>query len=99
MNFPPLGFGSYRIDYRIEEHQKSLEKAILEGITLIDTSANYADGKSEILVGQVCSKLISENKIKRGDVTIVTKAGYIQGSNYKTALAKKEEDKPFPGSC
>ena len=96
MKLPILGFGCYRIDYRVEEHRKSLEKAILEGITLIDTSANYADGKSEILVGQVVTKLIGENKIKREDLKIVTKAGYIQGSNYKTALARKEEGKPFP---
>lgn len=94
-NFPALGFGCYRIDYRVDEHRQSLEKAILEGITLIDTSANYADGKSEILVGQVVEKLISEGKIKREDLTVVTKAGYIQGSNYKTALARKEEGKPF----
>lgn len=95
MKFPILGFGCYRIDYRVEEHRKSLEKAILDGITLIDTSANYADGKSEILVGQVVNKLIEENKIKREELTVVTKAGYIQGSNYKTALARKEEGKPF----
>jgi len=95
-NFPPLGFGCYRIDFRVEEHRKSLEKAILSGITLIDTSANYADGKSEILVGQVIEKLVSEGKIKREDLTVVTKAGYIQGSNYKTASARKEEGKPFP---
>jgi len=96
MKLPILGFGCYRIDFRVEEHRKSLEKAILEGITLIDTSANYADGKSEMLVGQVISKLIKENKIQREDLTVVTKAGYIQGSNYKTALVKKEEGKPFP---
>ncbi|MBN8570932.1 MAG: aldo/keto reductase [Ignavibacteria bacterium] len=95
MKLPILGFGCYRIDCRVEEHRKSLEKAILEGITLIDTSANYADGKSEILVGQVVTKLIDGDKIKRDDVTVVTKAGYIQGSNYKTALARKEEGKPF----
>lgn len=95
MKFPILGFGCYRIDYRVEEHRKSLEKAILDGVTLIDTSANYADGKSEILVGQVVSKLIEEDKIKREDLTVVTKAGYIQGSNYKTALARKDEGKPF----
>lgn len=96
MKLPILGFGCYRIDFRVEEHRKSLEKAILEGITLIDTSANYADGKSEILVGQVVEKLITDGKVKREDITVVTKAGYIQGSNYKTALARKEEGKPFP---
>ncbi|MBS1513537.1 MAG: aldo/keto reductase [Bacteroidetes bacterium] len=95
-NFPILGFGCYRVDYRVEEHQKSLEKAILEGITLIDTSANYADGKSEILVAQVCKKLIDENKIKREDLIVVTKAGYIQGTNYKTASERKAAGNPFP---
>lgn len=93
-NFPVLGFGCYRVDFRVAEHQKSLEKAILDGITLIDTSANYADGKSEILVGQVCKKI--EGKINREDLIVVTKAGYIQGTNYKVASLRKEEGNPFP---
>lgn len=91
-----IGFGCYRIDYRVEEHYKSLYKAILGGITLIDTSANYSDGGSEVLVGNVITDLINENKIIRDDITIVTKAGYIQGKNFKFAMDRKRSGNPYP---
>lgn len=95
MSISKIGFGSYRIDDRVEEHYTSLRKAVTSGITVIDTSANYSDGRSEILVGNVISDLISENKIKREDVTLVTKGGYMQGQNYKFALKKKQQGTPF----
>lgn len=95
MSLSNLGFGGYRIDDRVEEHYNALYKAIINGITLIDTSANYSDGRSEILIGNVISDLISANKIKREEITIVTKGGYIQGQNYKFALKRKEQGKPF----
>jgi aryl-alcohol dehydrogenase-like predicted oxidoreductase len=38
------GFGGYRIDDGIQNHQKALEKALLSGINIIDTSSNYSDG-------------------------------------------------------
>lgn len=95
MGIPRIGFGGYRIDDRVEEHYNALKKAVTSEITLIDTSANYGDGRSEILVGNVMADLISEGKIKREDVTIVTKGGYIQGQNYKFAHKKKEQGTPF----
>lgn len=95
MKFSNIGFGSYRIDNRIEEHYKALYKSLTSGINLIDTSANYADGESEILIGRVTGDLISENVLKRDDIFLVTKAGYIQGKNYKTAIKLKEEGKLF----
>ncbi len=95
MNISKFGFGCYRVDDRVEEHYNSLRKAILNGITVIDTSANYSDGRSEILVGNVISDLVSENKINREDVTIITKGGYIQGQNYKFAYKRKQQGNPF----
>lgn len=89
------GFGSYRIDYRVKEHSEALEYAIGKGINLIDTSANYSDGGSEILIGKVVKKLISEKKISRNDISIVTKGGYIQGQNYELAKQKENSRKPY----
>ena len=43
----PAGFGGYRIHLSIEEHREALKQAIKNGINLIDTSSNYADGSSE----------------------------------------------------
>jgi aryl-alcohol dehydrogenase-like predicted oxidoreductase len=90
-----IGFGCYRIDYRVEEHYKSLYKAILGGITVIDTSGNYSDGGSETLVGNVVTDLLNEKKIKRSDITIITKAGYIQGKNFKFAMDRKRSGNPY----
>jgi len=72
-----------------------MHKALTSGVSLIDTSSNYSDGRSEILVGNVISDLIAENKLKREDITLVTKGGYIQGQNYKLAVKKKEQGNPF----
>lgn len=91
-----IGFGCYRIDYRVGEHYKSLYRAIRGGITVIDTSSNYSDGGSEILIGNVVTDLINENKINRNDITIITKAGYIQGKNFKFATDRKRSGNPYP---
>jgi len=94
-NLPKYGFGGYRVDNRVDEHFNALTKAILNGITLIDTSTNYSDGGSELLIGNVLDDLTGAGKIKREDVTIVTKAGYMQGRNYRYARKRKEKGNPF----
>lgn len=95
MKFKNIGFGSYRVSNKIEQHYTSLRKAFSEGINLIDTSANYADGESEILIGRVLKDMINENIISRNDITLVTKAGYIQGQNYQRAIELKKEGKLY----
>ncbi len=89
------GFGGYRIDAGIPQHKRALEKALLSGINLIDTSSNYADGGSEILVGSVLNNLIAENKIKRENIVVVTKGGYLQGSNLKLAMDRELNGNAF----
>ncbi len=85
------GFGAYRVDYRVKEHFNSMEYAISKGINLIDTSANYSDGGSEILIGNVIGDLINRNEITREELVIVSKGGYLQGKNLEAAK-KMEED-------
>ncbi len=70
-----VGFGSYRVSIRSKEHRQSLVNALQSGCRLIDTSANYTNGESEELIGSVLSEHPDFKPI------IVTKAGYIQGSN------------------
>jgi len=82
------GFGTYRVDPVIQEHNEALEHAISNGINLIDTSSNYALGNSEILVGNVIDKLINNEVINRDQVVIITKGGYIQGE----LLSKLKKD-------
>lgn len=85
------GFGCYRMDYRVKEHSEALEFAINSGINLIDTSANYSDGGSEILIGRVLDKMISIGTLKREEIVIVSKGGYIQGKNFELAAKMKED--------
>ena len=89
------GFGCYRIDDGIPQHQKALEKAILSGINIIDTSSNYSDGGSEILVGKALNILIAENKISRENIIVVSKGGYLQGSNLELGMGREQSGKPF----
>jgi aryl-alcohol dehydrogenase-like predicted oxidoreductase len=81
----PLGFGCYRIANGNAEHESALRLYLDRGGNLIDTSANYTDGLSEILVGKVLRSYAREK------VIVVTKAGYIQGQNMALAQAR-----PFP---
>ena len=91
------GFGAYRVDYRVMEHFESLEYAISSGINLIDTSSNYSDGGSEILIGNVLAEMIKDGKAKREEIIIVTKGGYIQGKNLENAKQKEAEGNPYKG--
>lgn len=70
-----VGFGSYRISIRSEEHRKALTTALTLGCPLIDTSSNYTNGESEELIGSVLSNNPHFKPI------VVSKAGYIQGNN------------------
>ncbi len=89
------GFGCYRIDDGIPQHKQALEKAILSGINIIDTSSNYSDGGSEILVGKVLDNLISKNQIERDQIIVVSKGGYLQGSNLKLGMEREQSGKAF----
>lgn len=90
------GFGCYRIEPQVEEHGLALKQALLSGINLIDTSSNYADGGSETLVGRVLSELSNEGSLSREQVVVVTKAGYLQGSNYVESQERKNRGEPWP---
>jgi len=70
-----LGFGAYRISADSAAHRQALAHALRSGCNVIDTSANYMNGGSEILIG----KVIADHPTF--DTFIITKAGYIQGNN------------------
>ncbi|HEY8375363.1 MAG TPA: aldo/keto reductase [Nannocystis sp.] len=86
----PVGFGAYRVHVESALHRQALEEALRAGVGVVDTSANYGDGGSEILIGQVLRDLFEGRVIRREDVVVVTKAGYLQG----TALELAHEREP-----
>lgn len=86
-----IGFGSYRVSHEIEAHKKALVQALENGVNLIDTSSNYANGGSEKLIG----KVLNEKKIDRDKLILVSKVGYIQGDNYDLAAMRENQGKPY----
>ncbi len=90
------GFGGYRIEAGNETHHDALVHALRQGINLIDTSSNYADGRSEELVGSVVGELVERGELARKEIVVVSKVGYLQGENYLLAVQRKEAGKPFP---
>ncbi|MFB5613439.1 MAG: aldo/keto reductase [Nitrosarchaeum sp.] len=57
--------------------KNAVKQSILSGINVIDTAINYRAQKAERSVGKAISELINEGKIKRDQIFISTKNGYI----------------------
>ena len=95
LNTSQAGFGGYRISSGVSHHAKALKTALRSGINLIDTSANYADGGSETLVGEILQDLTSGGEVQREQVIVVSKVGYLQGTNYTLSQQRKGEGRPF----
>jgi aryl-alcohol dehydrogenase-like predicted oxidoreductase len=90
------GFGGYRIASGVDHHRRALEAALTAGINLIDTSANYADGGSETLVGEVVAGLVDTGRLNREALVVVSKVGYLQGRNFTLSQQREAEGRPFP---
>jgi aryl-alcohol dehydrogenase-like predicted oxidoreductase len=82
-----FAFGTYRISDENPLHIEAIKEAIRSGIELFDTATNYSDGGAERALAKAMRSFSQEqiNKLK-----IVSKFGYIQGSNLK-----KHQDSPF----
>jgi len=77
-----LSMGTYLGDFSDEDSSKyreSIEYGLLRGIRHIDTAVNYRGMRSERDIGQVLPRLIDEGVLRREDVIISTKAGFIPG--------------------
>ncbi len=91
-----LGFGTYRVDTHQAEHRQALKKALRASCNLIDTSTNYMDGDSERLVGSVLNELIASGELRREEVIIVSKIGYVQGQNLNLAQRREVAGRAYP---
>ncbi|KAG0004572.1 hypothetical protein BGZ79_008823 [Entomortierella chlamydospora] len=72
-----LGFGAYRTNESQPAHRAALLKAIQAGVNVIDTSSHFGHGASETFIGNTLEELFKQNKIKREEVVVVSKAGFI----------------------
>jgi hypothetical protein len=91
-----LGFGTYRVDMKDPDHREAMIKALRTSCNVIDTSTNYMDGDSERLVGSVIAELAAAGEVRREEVVIVSKIGYVQGQNLKLAEAREKAGRPYP---
>jgi len=91
-----IGFGGYRIYHNSVEHATALRYALLNGVNLIDTSSNYANGGSEMLIGNLTQEMYERGELSRDDIVIVSKVGYLQGHNLKMASENEKQGAPFP---
>jgi aryl-alcohol dehydrogenase-like predicted oxidoreductase len=82
-----FAFGTYRITEHNPLHIQAIRDAISAGVRLIDTSSNYMDGSAERAIALALQGI---DEVVASEVEIVSKVGYIQGSN----LAKHQEE-PF----
>jgi uncharacterized protein YyaL (SSP411 family)/aryl-alcohol dehydrogenase-like predicted oxidoreductase len=91
-----LGFGGYRVDDETPAHRRALAKALGSGCNLVDTSTNYTDGASERLAGEVLRALVDDGTLRRDEVVLVSKIGYVQGANLELAQQRERDGRPFP---
>ncbi|WP_434580908.1 aldo/keto reductase [Sulfurimonas sp. NW15] len=84
-----FAFGTYRVTDENPLHIEALKEAVYAGIELIDTSTNYTDGGAERAIGKVLRSVPDEIRDK---IKIVSKYGYIQGSNLLTHKEMPFED-------
>ena len=90
-----LGFGSYRVNLNSIDHKDALVKSLKNGVNLIDTSSNYADGDAERLIGNTLHELFESNILKREQVVLVSKVGYVQGKSLLHANELKQKNKLY----
>ena len=70
-----VSMGSFRLDGRGTQPQ-ALQKALLSGINLIDTSNVFMGSAAEHFIGQTLSTLFEEKSLRREEVTLISKGGY-----------------------
>ncbi|WP_368029940.1 aldo/keto reductase [Arcobacter sp. s6] len=81
--FSKLGLGTFNKEPYKEENYvfhyiEGVKEAIKSGINLIDTASNYRYGQSEKEIGIALKELFEENAVKREELIICSKGGFIQ---------------------
>lgn len=75
-----LGLGSYLGDCTDEEdarYRASVRAAIVAGVNVLDTASNYRCQRSERAVGQAIVEAIAAGDVRRDELLVCTKGGYV----------------------
>ena len=78
--FPSLGLGTYLGDPDVTSDQlytQAVKTALLSGINLFDSAINYRHQRSERSIGAALSQKIQSGEVRRDEVIVCTKAGYL----------------------
>ena len=80
--FPSLGIGTYKAEPYKEENYiinygEAIKAALRNGIHFIDTAINYRYQMSEREIGEALQEMIEIGEIKREEVIIASKGGFI----------------------
>lgn len=81
--FSKLGLGTFNKEPYKEENYvfhyiEGVKTAVKNGINLIDTASNYRYGQSEKEIGEALKELYAEGAVKREELIICSKGGFIQ---------------------
>lgn len=77
LQWSPIGFGCSAVDST--EHLSSIQQALAGGINLLDTSTNYGDGASQLIVGRALAHTGCT------DTVLVSKIGYVRPGEEEAA--------------
>ena len=69
-----LGNSDNATDARVKE---AIKKSVISAVNVIDTAINYRSQKAERSVGKAVQELVEEGKVKREELFISTKNGYV----------------------
>jgi len=75
-----LGIGTYLGDCTDADdmgYAQTLRAAVADGVNLIDTASNYRCQRSERVVGRTLESLIAAGEVRRDELVICTKGGYV----------------------
>jgi aryl-alcohol dehydrogenase-like predicted oxidoreductase len=78
--FSSIGLGTYLgepDDAADEEYVDAIRSALRSGINVLDTAINYRHQRSERNIGAALAQLIGPGELKRDEVLVCTKAGYL----------------------
>lgn len=75
-----IGVGTYLgpdSDAADKEYEDAISLAVTLGINVLDTAINYRNMRSERAVGRALSKAIMRGTLKRNQIVVCTKGGYL----------------------
>jgi aryl-alcohol dehydrogenase-like predicted oxidoreductase len=77
---PSIGLGTYLgepTDAADAQYEAAIEAALRAGVNLLDSAINYRHQRSERNIGGVLARLIKSGELRRDEVAVCTKAGFL----------------------